>query len=152
VKIRKIQKTTDDFKALADFLIYNFGQEHNMGKLGANQGQNIPKGALWVTKCIEHGAWIAEEDGKIIGSIGIYKTTPWYSDTEYYTDGWFYVLPEHRLSKVGSSLLGMARIYAEEQEKPLVVNIFNMDDTENKIKALQKMGLKLIGATFMAGD
>ncbi len=152
MKIRLVNKTPDDFKVLADFLIHNFGKEHNMGKLGANQGHNLAKGALWVTKCMEHGAWVAIEEDKIIGSIGVYKTTPWYSDVEYYTDGWFYVLPEYRNSRVGSSLLGMARIYCEEQDKPLVVSIFNMDDTENKIKILQHMGLKLIGATFMAGD
>jgi hypothetical protein len=41
--------------------------------------------------------------------------------------------------------------FAEKQNLPLIVGVFNMDNTEKKIEIMNRMGLKLIGGLFAAG-
>jgi hypothetical protein len=48
-------------------------------------------------------------------------------------------------------LLDAATNFAKEQELPLIVGVFNMDDTGKKIEIMNRMGLKLIGGLFATG-
>jgi len=50
-----------------------------------------------------------------------------------------------------SMLLDAATNFAKEQELPLIVGVFNMDDTGKKIEIMNRMGLKLIGGLFATG-
>ena len=96
--MRRIRKLTDgekDFKNVVDFVVQNFVPEHDMGVLSASN-LNLEKGMKWVLFNIREAVFVVEDDGKLIGTIGLNKTSPWYSDAEYLTDGWFYVLPEYR--------------------------------------------------------
>jgi GNAT superfamily N-acetyltransferase len=149
-KLRQVEKTQDDFDRLVQLLI-TFAQEHKMGKLGA-ENFNLEKSIVWIANGIENGAWVVENDEAMIGTIALQLTSPWYSHQPYFTDAWLYVLPEYRNSKVASALLAAVQIFAEEKNLPLVVNIFNAEDTESKIQMMQRKGFKLIGASFVSGE
>ena len=151
MKVVKLQPRPEDIERIFLLITRDFANEHSMGKLSAAT-HNVQKGLLWGVKNIECGAWVVEDDdGKVLGSIGIHKTSPWYSDEEYLADGWFYVLPEYRKSGVGQMLLNAAIEFAKDQNLPLIVGVFNMDDTGKKIEIMNRMGLKLIGGLFAAG-
>ena len=122
-----------------------------MGSLGAESFDPL-RSAAWAARNLECGVWIAEVDGVPVGTIGVHETTPWYSNTPYLTDGWLYVLPEHRNFSVASGLIGAAKQFAVEKGLPLVLNIFNMENTETKIKLFQRKGFKLVGGTFISGE
>ena len=61
------------------------------------------------------------------------------------------MLPEYRKSGVGQMLLDAAIEFAKDQKLPLIVGVFNMDDTGKKVEIMNRMGLKLIGGLFAAG-
>lgn len=151
MKVVKLQLRADDIDRIFLLITHSFANEHSMGRLSASN-HNVEKGLLWGIKNIECGAWIVEDDnGKVLGTIGLHRTSPWYSDEEYLADGWFYVLPEYRKTGVGKMLLDAAVDFAKQQNLPLIVGVFNMDDTGKKIEIMNKMGLKLIGGLFAAG-
>ena len=151
VIIKEVEKTAESFGNLVKLLI-RFAQEHEMGKLSA-KNFNFEKGVRWIANCVECAAWVVEtESGEMIGSIGLYLTSPWYSDEPYYADGWLYVVPEYRDSKIAGMLLEKAKAFAEAQNKPLVIGIFSTQDTERKLQMLQRRGFKLIGGTLLFGE
>jgi GNAT superfamily N-acetyltransferase len=150
VTVQKIEGNPDDFKQIAELLM-SFAAEHSMGGLSAGKYDPM-RSVAWIVKNIECLVLAAFVDGVAVGSIGLHKTTPWYSDTPYLTDGWLYVLPDHRQSAIGVTLIEEAKRFAKEQHLPLVLNIFNMEDTEIKIKLLRRKGFKLIGGTFVFGE
>jgi len=152
ITIRRVEKSLEECHKVADFLVNNFIPEHQMGSLSACEF-NFDKGMMWIIRHVDCATWVAkDETGKIVGSIGLGKTTPWYSEKPYLSDGWLYVLPEHRKSYIGSSLIKLAKEFAQEQQLPLMISLFNIDDVTNKIAAFQKMGLTLVGGMFMAGE
>src|SRR6267154_372334 len=150
--LRRLNPIAADFNAIMDFLRTYFAQEFQMGKLNA-KNYDLNKGAAWIAKNIECAAWVIEDDPHgIVGSIGLHHMTPWNSNEAYLADGWLYVRPEFRHSRTGAALVAAAINYAEGYKLPLVINVFNMEDTEVKIKALSRMGLKFIGGTFIVGE
>jgi hypothetical protein len=48
-------------------------------------------------------------------------------------------------------LLDTAVDFAKQQNLPLIIGVFNMDDTAKKVEIMNRMGLKLIGGLFAAG-
>ena len=112
--IRQLTTSEEDFKKVVDFLIENFVPEHKMGKLSASN-LNLKKALGWVIFNIKEAAFVVEDnDGKVVGSIGLNRTSPWYSDAEYIADGWLYVLQEYRKSGVAGMLIDKAKEFAEE--------------------------------------
>lgn len=151
MKVTKLEVNERDIDRIFLVITRDFANEHSMGKLSASN-HNVEKGLLWGIKNIECGAWVVEDAaGKVLGTIGVHRTSPWYSDEEYLADGWFYVLPEYRKTGVGKMLLDAAIEFAKEQKMPLIVGVFNMDDTGKKIEIMNRMGLKLIGGLFATG-
>ena len=152
MKLRRLRPCKEDFDVLAAFLTTYFADEFEMGKLSAKH-YDVVKGAAWLVNNLECAAWVVEDDVEgVVGSIGLHKTAPWYSNEPYLADGWLYVRPEFRKNRTGSVLVGAAMQFAEDAKLPLVVNVFNMEDAEVKIKALKRMGLNFIGGTFIAGE
>ena len=47
----------------------------------------------------------AYKDNKLVGSIGAMKNSWWFSDEQFVSETWFYVLPEHRDYKTARKLL-----------------------------------------------
>lgn len=149
--IRQLTTSEEDFKKVVDFLIENFVPEHKMGKLSASN-LNLKKALGWVIFNIKEAAFVVEDnDGKVVGSIGLNRTSPWYSDAEYIADGWLYVLQEYRKSGVAGMLIDKAKEFAEEKELPLIIGIFSKEDAIAKAGIMNKLGLITVGGLFAAG-
>ena len=121
-----------------------------MGPLSAIN-VNLEKGIQWVVFNVNQMAFGVEDEGKLVGSIGLHRTSPWYSDSEYLADGWFYVLPEYRKTGVGKMLIDAAKKFAEEAKLPLIVGVFTSEDADTKAQVMQKLGLSMVGGLFAAG-
>ena len=150
MNIRQLKNNDEDLKKLLELLIAHFIPEHKMGPLSAIN-VNIEKGMGWVISNLNYMTWGVEEDGKLVGSLGLHRTAPWYSDTEYLADGWFYVLPEYRKTGVGKMLIEQAKEFAQEVKTPLIIGVFTNEDTETKAHVMNKLGMTMVGGLFAAG-
>ena len=122
-----------------------------MGKLSACN-LNLKKALDWVVFNIKEAAFVVEDNnGKVVGSIGLNRTSPWYSDAEYIADGWLYVIKEHRKSGVAGMLIDKAKEFAEEKKLPLIIGIFSKEDAIAKADIMNKLGLITVGGLFAAG-
>lgn len=144
------QLNNDDLKEVLELLVAHFVPEHKMGPLSAIN-VNLDKGVKWVVFNINQMAFGVEEDGKLVGTLGLYRTSPWYSDSEYLADGWFYVLPEYRKTGVGKLLIDAAKKYAAEANLPLIIGVFTSEDADTKAQVMQKLGLTMVGGLFATG-
>ena len=125
--LERLEPVAENGKLIADFLSKNFWAEHSLS------GEGSPP--------IEWGrASSAAPDNY------------WWSSDEYIGDGWFYVLPEYRNLKdqiPPSHLLIDAVIeYAKEQDKPLILGIFNLEGVERAKKLFDKKGFHQIGGMY----
>lgn len=148
--VRQLQNEDNDLKKVIELLVEHFVPEHKMGPLSAIN-VNLEKGIKWVIYNVNEAAFGVEEDGKLIGSLGLHRTSPWYSDSEYLADGWFYVLPEYRKAGVGKVLIDAAKDYAAEAKLPLIIGVFTSEDADTKAQVMQKLGLTMVGGLFAAG-
>ena len=151
MNIRQLHNDEADLKKLLELLIGHFVPEHKMGPLSAIN-VNIEKGIQWVILNLDYMTLGVEDDeGKLVGSLGLHKTSPWYSDSAYLADGWFYVLPEYRKTGVGKMLIETAKEFAKEANLPLIIGVFNSDDADTKSQVMQKLGMTMVGGLFAAG-
>lgn len=150
MNVRQLNSDESDLKKVIDLLVTHFVPEHKMGPLSAIN-LNLEKGVQWVIYNVGQVAFGVEDEGKLIGSLGLHRTTPWYSDSEYLADGWFYVLPEYRKTGVGKMLIDEAKKFAEEAKLPLIIGVFTSEDADTKAQVMQKLGLTMVGGMFAAG-
>lgn len=148
--VRQLKNDGEDLKKIIDLLVTHFVPEHKMGPLSAIN-VNLEKGVQWVVFNVNQMAFGVEEDGKLVGTLGLHRTSPWYSDSEYLADGWFYVLPEYRKTGVGKMLIDEAKKFAEEAKLPLIIGVFTSEDADTKAQVMQKLGLTMVGGLFAAG-
>jgi GNAT superfamily N-acetyltransferase len=150
MNVRQLSSNESDLKKVIDLLVTHFVPEHKMGPLSAIN-LNLEKGVQWVIYNVGQVAFGVEDEGKLVGSLGLHRTTPWYSDFEYLADGWFYVLPEYRKTGVGKMLIDEAKKFAEEAKLPLIIGVFTSEDADTKAQVMQKLGLTMVGGMFAAG-
>ena len=148
--IRQLRNDEEDLKKVINLLVTHFVPEHKMGPLSAIN-VNLEKGVQWVVFNVNQMAFGVEEDGKLVGTLGLHRTSPWYSDSEYLADGWFYVLPEYRKTGVGKMLIDEAKKFAEEVKLPLIIGVFTSEDADTKAQVMKKLGLTTVGGLFAAG-
>ena len=148
--IRQFKNDEEDLKKIVDLLVIHFVPEHKMGPLSAIN-VSLEKGLKWVVFNVNQMAFGVEEDGKLVGTLGLHRTSPWYSDSEYLADGWFYVLPEYRKTGVGKMLIDEAKKFAEEAKLPLIIGVFTSEDATIKAQVMQKLGLTMVGGLFATG-
>ena len=148
VTYRRLQETSEDLELVFDFLTSTFVQEHQMGPLSAvnfSPKKSIP----FLVAAIQCGAWIAEYDGKIVGSIGLQVSAPWYAEINYISDLWLYVIPEYRKHGVAGSLIEIAEAESSEKGLPLMLGLFNDVDVDKKMEFLKGKGFRMVGAQFL---
>ena len=148
--VRQLTTSKEDLEKVVDLLVKHFVPEHQMGPLSAIN-VNVEKGLQWVMFNVGHMTFGVEDDGKLVGSLGLHRTSPWYSDSEYLADGWFYVLPEYRKTGVGKMLIDAAKNYATEAKLPLIIGVFTSEDADTKAQVMQKLGLTMVGGLFAVG-
>ena len=66
-------------------------------------------------------AYLALEDGQLVGTLGSIFVSWWYGDDHFFTDRWFFTLPGHRWA--GPRLLAEGDAIAREVGVPLIVNL-----------------------------
>jgi len=148
---RQLTTSTGDLEKVIELLVSHFVPEHKMGPLSAIN-VNLEKGVKWVMYNVDQMAFgVMNDEGRLVGSLGLHRTSPWYSDSEYLTDGWFYVLPEYRKTGVGKMLIDEAKKFADQIKLPLIIGVFTSEDVETKVKVMQKMGMTMVGGLFAAG-
>ena len=150
MNVRQLNSDESDLKKVIDLLVTHFVPEHKMGPLSAIN-LNLEKGVQWVIYNVGQVAFGVEDEGKLVGSLGLHRTTPWYSDFEYLADGWFYVLPEYRKTGVGKMLIDEAKKFANEVKLPLIIGVFTSEDADTKAQVMHKLGLTMVGGMFAAG-
>jgi GNAT superfamily N-acetyltransferase len=149
--IRQLTTSTEDLEKVIKLLVGHFVPEHKMGPLSAIN-VNLEKGVKWVVFNVDQMAFgVMNDEGQLVGSLGLHRTSPWYSDSEYLADGWFYVLPEYRKTGVGKMLIDEAKKFANEVKLPLIIGVFTSEDAETKAQVMQKMGMAMVGGLFAAG-
>lgn len=148
--VRQLKNDEEDLKKVINLLVTHFVPEHKMGPLSAIN-VNLEKGVQWVVFNVNQMAFGVEENGKLVGTLGLHRTSPWYSDSEYLADGWFYVLPEYRKTGVGKMLIDEAKKFAEEVKLPLIIGVFTSEDADTKAQVMKKLGLTTVGGLFAAG-
>lgn len=149
--VRQLTTSTSDLEKVVELLAGHFVPEHKMGPLSAIN-VNLEKGVKWVVFNVNQMAFgVENEEGQLVGSLGLHRTSPWYSDSEYLADGWFYVLPEYRKTGVGKMLIDEAKKFADQAKLPLIIGVFTSEDAETKAKVMQKMGMTMVGGMFAVG-
>lgn len=148
--IREFEKNPNEFAELFNLLTNHFAVEHDLGSLSA-EAHSPDKVIHWMVRNIDIATFVAvDEDGKMVGSIGLHEDSPWWSDAKYLGDGWLYVLPEHRANKVAARLLEAAKDFAQKRGLPLMVGVLNATDIEQKFAMMQKRGFAPVGGIFLA--
>jgi len=150
MNIRQLQNEDGDLKKVIGLLVEHFVPEHKMGALSAIN-VNLEKGVKWVIYNVSEMTFGVEDNGKLVGTLGLHRTSPWYSDSEYLADGWFYVLPEYRKTGVGKMLVDAAKKYAAEANLPLIIGVFTSEDADTKAQVMQRLGLTMVGGLFATG-
>jgi GNAT superfamily N-acetyltransferase len=149
--VRQLTTSTGDLEKVIELLVSHFVPEHKMGPLSAIN-VNLEKGVKWVMYNVDQMAFgVMNDEGRLVGSLGLHRTSPWYSDSEYLADGWFYVLPEYRKTGVGKMLIDEAKKFADQIKLPLIIGVFTSEDVETKVKVMHKMGMTMVGGLFAAG-
>ena len=82
----------------------------------------------------------AYKDNKLVGSIGAMKSSWWFSDEQFVSETWFYVLPEHRDYKTARGLLKELIAYSKDMTIQLPVST-----GKNTASLYKRMGFKEMG-------
>lgn len=148
--VREFEKSQEEFVKLYEFLTHNFATEHSLGSLSA-KNFSPSKVLRWMAMNTEFRTFVAvDDDNKIIGSIGLHESSPWWSESKYIADGWLYVLPEHRSSGVAGALLKAANEFSKSKGLPLLVGVLNSTDIEKKFSMMSKKGFAPVGGFFLS--
>ena len=94
------------------------------------------------------GVFVVEEDGKIIGSVGVGPRSGWFTDYVFLGDYWFYVIPERRNSRAAIMLKKAAFKYADSVKLDIVFAVFSIEDAERKSRFFAK-GMTFLGSAFV---
>lgn len=129
-------------RLLADFMFAENGE----GPL------NYAKGKKQVSALLENGVvFVAVCNGEIVGSIGLYEDSPWYSDARGLRDLWTFVHPDKRGARIATKLITAAKEVAVKQGLRLYLGILTPVKLEEKMKFYERLGLHLAGALYTGG-
>jgi len=137
--------TPDDMDALKE-LLREMHAENGLAPV------NEEKAIATIEKVISDGmAILAERDGVLVGSVGLFPTKFWYSDTVYLADFWTYVRKDQRVTKTAMDLLRFVRVFAKETGLPIITGPVTPVDLERKTVFYRRAGFEPIGALFAEG-
>lgn len=88
---------------------------------------------------------VYENNGIIVGILGLIIDSFWWSDQPMMMDMLFYIQPEFRSYKAFNRMLSTAEEFAKINGLPLSLLVFTTKDMERKFKMIQKRGYKSVG-------
>ena len=91
---------------------------------------------------------IAENKGKIVGSIGLYVMEWWFSDSKSLADNWTYVAPGSRRSKAATLMVRKAKEFSDRAGVPLMMGVFSPIQTDKK-NTFYRRHFKPMGEMFV---
>ncbi len=94
---------------------------------------------------------VAVIDDQIVGSIGLYEAPLWYSDAKRLSDLWTFVHPDHRKSRIATSLIAAAKEAAAKRGLTLNLGITTPIRIKDKMRFYEHVGFRLIGALYAEG-
>lgn len=95
---------------------------------------------------------VAEQDGTLLGSVAWSEQAYWYSQKMRLSEWWFYVHPDHRRSGAARGLIEAAKVVAVKAGMPCEINLSSPVKLGVKMRFLRRLGLQLIGATFISQE
>jgi len=105
-----------------------------------------PKVRTTLTELISRQTLIVyENNGIIIGILGITVDTFWWSDKPYILDTLFYVKPEFRSHNTYRRMLSAVEAFAKINHLPIALLFFTTKDVKRKFKLLTRKGYKPAG-------
>lgn len=95
-------------------------------------------------------AFVAEDEGRLVASVGVIPSSPWYTDDVMLAERWMYVVPGYRRSRIMRDLLIKAKIFREKTGLPMMLGVFGKKDVERKNALFRRM-FKPAGEFFVEG-
>lgn len=96
------------------------------------------------------GAFIAEEDGHIIGMAGAITTSPLWSDDKYAVDVGVYVYPNRRGSRAGIMLIAALEKWMDAQGvKDKVLGVSTEVERERTVSLYEHLGFTLSSCSLI---
>lgn len=129
-----------------------------LGEMYADNGLHLPE-PNWI-KVYKHAARLIDDgvvftakgdDGKIVGSLGLEIVPYWFADDLILADLWFFVRPSNRATRAAMGLLKTARQYADANQMPIRLSVFNGIDVERKDKLFERAGFPRVGGVYLRG-
>jgi len=124
--------TLDDLTGVCDLLRVMHGEN---GQAKVNEAKAL--GVISHT-IKEGGCLISRQRGEIVGSLGIFRNTWWYSDEEAFFDHWFFVHPDHRTEGHAVRLLAAMKQASRNTGIPFVLQVGTHVDALSKLKFFKK--------------
>jgi GNAT superfamily N-acetyltransferase len=145
--IRRLEQSSRDVTDLLRLLM----DMHGASKL-ALPPVDMGKVLKGIWECDSTGViFVAEQDGSIVGAIGLVLAEPWFSSETLLYDKFFYVKREHRASNAGDDLLSAAKKYASILGKPLNINHWFGEDIDRKDVYFRRKGFQRAGGIYVLG-
>lgn len=86
---------------------------------------NPPKARTGIAAAIRQGlAFIAERDGVLIGTVGLFRTDWWFSDESAFFSKWFHVAEEFRSPDVVAAIIEELYDLVETEQEPVYIHLF----------------------------
>jgi GNAT superfamily N-acetyltransferase len=64
-----------------------------------------------------------DQHDTLIGTLGVIRQKFWYGPDQFFTDRWFFVLPQYRGKRIGAALLAEADAIVDQVGDPLIINL-----------------------------
>lgn len=125
--------TPDDLSEVYSLLEVMHQEYTNIGRVDAAKARGAILDIIKAGGCI-----VSEKDGKIIGTVGIFKSTPWFSSDEIWSDQWFYVHPDHRADGHATRFIACLKAAANKEGRPFVLSVNTTERTLSKLKYFKK--------------
>jgi len=143
MKIRRA--TVLDLSALYGMLhVMHKESEHRVSSI------NSEKGTAAISAVLHRGvALVAEDEGRIVGSIGGMEASDWWSTEKSLADLWFYVMKDQRNSTVAIKLIKRFMEIGKNANIKVRLGHIHGGDTERKDNFYTRLGLVKTGSTYL---
>jgi len=136
--------SSDDMFSIRDILL----EMHSETTLSV-PSIDMEKLTYHILYALKHGyVFVAVLKNKIIGTIGGFTTSDWWSEEKHLADIWFYVSPDNRKSTAGRRLIKEFINVAKDAKMKLKLGHAYSGDIDRKDKFYERLGFTKAGSLF----